>query len=121
MHNKLNLCHGYVRPHQILYDKLGKIKLSLGISSKLSPEYKNSAIGMKQSGQGSLYDSETSDEVFSMYEKEMKNLIDNAEGDEGKLHYNKSADIFDLGLCLLLAVVGDNVLVYENLQDFYAD
>ena len=25
----------------------------------------------------------------------MKNLIDNAEGDEGKLHYNKSADIFD--------------------------
>lgn len=121
MHNKLNIAHGYVRPHQILQDKGGKIKLSLGISSKLSPEYKNSAIGMKQSGQGSLQNSEISDEIFSMYEKEMKHLINNAESEEAKLQQNKSADIFDLGLCLLLAIVGDNVLVYENFQDFYAD
>lgn len=56
-----------------------------------------------------------------MYEKEMRHMIDTADTEESKLKYSKSADVYDLGLCLLLAIVGDNVLLLENFMDFYAD
>lgn len=48
-------------------------------------------------------------------------MIETADTSELKLKQAKSADVYDLGLCLLLAIVGDNVLVLENLMDFYAD
>jgi len=51
----------------------------------------------------------------------MRHMIETADTLELKLKYAKSADVYDLGLCLLLAIVGDNVLVLENLMDFYAD
>lgn len=48
-------------------------------------------------------------------------MIDLADTEESKLKQAKSADVYDLGLCLLLAIVGDNVLLLENFMDFYAD
>jgi len=41
---------------------------------------------MKQSGVGSLFDSEISDEVFVMYETEMKNMVENANTEELRLN-----------------------------------
>lgn len=115
IHNKLNTNHGYVRPHQILYDKKGKIKLSIGISSKLSNEYRNSAIGLSQCPQGALFDGGVSNELFRLYNKYL-NL--NNQKNTNKM---KSIDIYDLGICLLQAISGSNSLLLDNFTNFFEE
>ncbi|EAR87667.1 Serine/Threonine kinase (macronuclear) [Tetrahymena thermophila SB210] len=119
LHNEHHICHGSISPSQILFNKQGFLKLSLGITNRTQNNQSVSSsifntVSYNKNEKKSFYDYQS---MASIWQKSMleRNGDKSKQGDL----LDRQDEIFKLGLLLLVSAIGNLDLLDDQLYLFF--